>query len=165
MSKRNDLIRLRDIMRILIEPYNDPEFAYLHTEDKLYLAFGHPQVQIHKRRVPKGTKITGEWWLTDTQRWLWQGHRAQVIRSGDGVDRVQATRSILPKMFCYVREGGPSIDIEALAVTWRGKKQVGDWFTVTVSAPEYERLDKLLGPRESACRHEEENSFYDLTFA
>lgn len=96
-------------------------------------------------------------------RFLWQGHNATVVKSGQDPDRVLTTRHFEPRGYCYIRVMDGRVDIEAMSRTtkWipgkknKNKKTVREWLTVSITVEEYNFLvDNYLGPIDNdICRH------------
>lgn len=157
-SNRSDLLRLREILQILIRPFQD--MTFLTTEDKLVYAIRPSDYPIYRRKILQTIKIRGLWWMGESQwvRYLWHGHGdVHVIKSGQDPDRVLATRSFnfYAGANCYVREMPDRVDLEAMSSTkkWdkikkKDKGTVREWMTVTITKEEYQKLlDSHLGPK------------------
>lgn len=158
-----DLVRLRAILQLMIQPFVHLDRDDLTNEDKLWYAMNPKAYPIYRRKLLGRTKVSGLWWVNESQwtRYSWKGHKNAIIRSTTEPDRVMANRTFLGGGFCYIRENKGMIDIEALSDTpkWDPikKKCYGhayEWLTVTISPEEYKRLDTLLGPRDDGCSHE-----------
>jgi hypothetical protein len=163
-SKRKDLLRLRAIFITLMEPFSDPEMDFMTVEQKLMSSMQPEKYPIYRRKILRNMTVSGLWWMEEEQwvRFLWNGHKATVIKSDQDPDRVYASHTFNNFGFCYVREHPDRIDLEAVIRTtkWdpvKKKKLPGsacDWMTVTITKEEYERLTPYLGPRDEACRHD-----------
>jgi len=135
------------------------------TETKLWFAMSPNDFPIYRRKVLKVMPVHGLWWMDENQwvKFLWQGHSAQVVKSGQDLDKVLATRSFEPGGWCYIRENDNHIDIEAMSRTtgWDQvkKKKLGtrrEWLTVSLTKEQYKKLDTYLGPIHDGCKHPEE---------
>ncbi len=163
-GSRKDDLRLKSILELLLEPFTDPFMEDMDKETQLYYVFRPSDYPIYKRRVLRSAKISGLWWVREAiwVKWMWQGHQGPGVRSGQEADKLLATRAIKPKMFCWVRDMGEFVDIEAMSDTtrWDAEKKRStsgaEWLTVTITKAEYKRLDSFLGPVDDGCRHEEE---------
>lgn len=161
-SKKQDRLRIGQILDILLEPYDETGMELLSNEAKLYFSFRPDAFPIFKRRILGKLKITGLWWIHENEfvNWKWQGYHG-TIKDG----KLLATRSLIPNTFCYIRTGGDRIDIEAQTATTKcsskGKTGAVEWVTCSINETEYKRIDTLLGPVDNGCRHEGE---YDFSF-
>lgn len=162
-SKRQDAARLSAIIRILAEPFDDPEMDYLTTDTKLHYAFNPDAYPIYRRKVTKPLSVRGMWWMSDDQwvKFLWHGYEGVAFKGGQGFDKVLATRTFQAG-WCYVRECENQIDLEALSAApkWDPvkKKRIGtawEWMTCSITMDEYKKLDSQLGPRDDGCKHTE----------
>lgn len=164
MGNRYDKLRLRQIYTILISPFDDQDEERLTAEQKLHFAFRPDDFPIYRRKVLKPMPVDGLWWMNESQwlRFMWQGHNATILKSGQDPDRVLATRSFGTKSWIYVREGQDQIDLEGLSqvTMWDPvrKKRKGvtrEWLTVSITKEKYNSLDGYMGPVEDSCNHEE----------
>ncbi len=138
----------------------------LTIETKLWYAMNPREFPIYRRKILKAMPTYGLWWMDEGQwvKFLWQGHSAQVVKSGQDLDKVLATRTFEPGGWCYIRECGPDqYDIEAMSRTtgWcpKKKKSLGtmrEWLTVSLTKLQYNKLDSYLGPVHDGCKHPEE---------
>lgn len=169
-TKKQDAVRLRSILDILVAAFDMPELDHLHLEDKLCLAFSSPKYEVYRRKICRTVTVRGLWWVDEDQltRWAWQGHHAQLVRGDLGLDKVVASRSLSSNnTYCYIREDMDHVDLEVMLITTtrsankRKRKVVREWLTCTITKDEYKRLDEFLGPREDICNHESE-SHYDF---
>lgn len=167
MSRADD-IRLKEIMDALVRAFNDPDLAWMSLDMKLLGTFQPERIPIFRRKIIKSMPVTGMWWMSETQwtRFLWHGHKGNVIKTDQDPDRVYA-RKTFDKGWCYVRDMGEYLDIEAVSRTtkWdptatpqqrkrRKKRYSVEWMTVSVTREEYARLEQYLGPANDVChRH------------
>lgn len=160
-SKRKDLLRLREVMSILIEPFYEME--HMTDDMKLEAAFRASDFPIYKRKILSTMPVEGLWWLEQSQwlRFAWAGRKSTIIKTDQDSDRVFTTMSYNNKGFCYIRELQDRVDLEGMVRTTKWdkekKKRKGfacEWITVSVSKEEYQRLEKYLGPKEETCRHD-----------
>jgi hypothetical protein len=125
---------------------------------------------IFRRKIIKTMPVHGLWWMEENQwiRFLWCGHLGTVLKSGEDPDRVLSTR-----MFeigsCYVRMLDDRVDLEGLSRTtklsrsngrwktdsFRGKKTLREWLTVSVTLDEFDRIQEFMGPELQVCNHKD----------
>lgn len=153
----SDAQRIREIIRILIEPYQDLE--HMTIEHKVWSTMQPEKYPIFTRKILEPMKVFGMWWMDEEQycQYLWNGHKGIVVKSDQDPDRVLATRSFMPKGYCYIRQHPDgTYDLEALSMTRHKGKSAFDYMTVSVTSEEYESLDKFLGPIQDRCKHDYE---------
>lgn len=162
-SKRGDMLRLREIMNLLIEPFNSEDMEWLTDEQKLEKAFSIKTAPIYRRKILQSLPINGLWWMDEDQytRWLWKGEDATVIKTDQDPDRVLTTRTFHKGSWAYIRQSGDRYDIESRtrSTIWDSKKRKSkgaywEWMTVTVSKEQFKLLEPFFGPAEDGCRHE-----------
>lgn len=163
-SKKRDLLRIREIFTILVKPWDDSDVEQLTNETKLWYALQPEEYPIYRRKIMRPMRVHGLWWMNESQwvRFLWQGHNAKILKSGQDPDRVLAIRAFEPGGWCYIRECGDQVDIEAMSRTtgWdpvkkKKKGTMREWLTVSCTKEEYKKLDSFLGPINDGCKHEE----------
>lgn len=171
-TKKQDAIRLRTIMQLLVEPFDELDEPGVEPPDdhtKLYYALHPDPFPIYRRKILKSVMVTGLWWMHETQwlNWLWQGHSGHITKHGSELDRVLAHRSLLGNGWAYIREGGDRIDIEAQTMTskWDAEKKkrmgaVREWVTVSVTPTEFKKIDIAFGPRDDGCNHEDYHALF-----
>ena len=160
-SKKKDTARLREIVETLTEPFKGLD--HLNTEDKFYMAMNPEGRPIYRRKIITRLKVYGLWWLHESQwtRFLSPIHTdATVVKSGEDPDRVLASRTLDAGGWCYIREIGDRVDIEAIGKTKKWdpvkKKSFGtayEWLTVSITREAFEELDSSFGPVHSGCKH------------
>lgn len=145
MKKRQqDILLHYTIREVFLKHLDDVE--YLSDEEKLYLCFGYPDREVHKRKILKRFSLEGEWWGPD--------FTLDKIRSSRAIKYNNNARNF----YCYVREDESHVDIEIRVNAMRevGKKKKRkvksyEWFTCTLTHEEYKKLDEFLGPTEICC--------------
>lgn len=165
MSKgsRLDKLRLREIFTRLIEPWDDCGDE-LSAETKLWYALRPEDYPIYKRRILKVLPVNGLWWMNESQwlRFMWQGHNAVVLKSGQDPDRVLATRSFRGDSWLYIRHVDDHVDLEGRSqvLKWdpikkKSRGSCEEWLTVSITLEAYKNLDTFLGPVTESCNHKE----------
>lgn len=148
--------RIRELIQAITELFEGSDLEHLSIDHKVHLSFQHEKYPIYRRMMRQPMSVEGYWWLPEIQKlqYAWNGYADAKLQSKDGVNRIWLTRKF-QKGWLYIRESNGWYDIEGYTATKhviKGEnKTIWEWVTCTVSKNEYDRLDKLIGPRQECC--------------